>query len=272
MRRHLITDEPAGLRLHDHVAWCGDGQQPLHELAAEVFSAAAQRNELMMFIADDPHVEWFTGLTDAERLIDEQHLQISTVDEVYLDPPDPDEQMRRFEQAHAEAIAAGYSGVTVVADNSRFATSTDEQFHAWLEWEARADQLQSGTGILGVCYFDRERIPAERLDTLAAIHPVRSVGFHDPSFVIFCEDEQLRVRGGLDASSTEEIRRVIGTMVKITGRDLDVSEVEFLDHRALLTLDQIARLWPGLTVRGAKQTVHKVWEILDLRTPALQVA
>ena len=270
MRKHLVTADAAGLRPHDHTAWCGEGPRQLHRLAASVFSAAAQRNEQMLFVSDEPRREWLTNLEGVDALIERGALRLVAAEDVYAYPSDAAVQLARFEATVEQALADGYSGVSVVADNSRLVEASEDDFDAWLAWEAAADQLQLNRPILGVCYFDLRRVPSSRMAELAAMHPVRFDGFAEPTFQVFCDADALRVLGDLDAFSAEQVRRVVGTAVSVTGRELDISEVDFIDHKTLLTLDEVARSGATIRLRGARSIVHRVWKLLDLPTPALE--
>jgi MEDS: MEthanogen/methylotroph, DcmR Sensory domain len=270
MRRHLVTADGAELRPHDHTAWCGHGPRQLHRLASSVFTAAAQRNELMLLVSDEPRREWLTDLENVDPLLERGALRLIPAEEVYAYPADAAAQLGQFEAIVEQALADGYTGVSVVADNSRLVETSQDDFDAWLAWEAAADQLQLTRPIVGVCYFDLRRVPSNRMAELAAMHPVRYEGFPTPTFQIFCEGDALRVLGDLDAFHSHEVRRVVSAAVSVTGRELDISELEFIDHKTLLTLDEVARSGASVRLRGARSIVHRVWSLLDLTTPALE--
>jgi hypothetical protein len=270
MRRHLVTGDAAGLRAHDHTAWCGEGPRQLHRLAESVFSAAAERNDLMLLVSDEPRPEWLVDLEHLDVHLERGALRLASVDTVYANFADPRAQLHQFEATLEQALAEGYSGLSVVADNSRMVEGSDEDFEAWLAWEATADQLQLNRQVLGVCYFDVQRVPSDRLAQLSAMHPVRYEGFPQPSFQVFCDADALRVLGELDGINTDQVQRVVGAAVSVTGRELDISELGFIDHNALLALDQVARSGADVRLRGARRIVHRVWDLLDVSTPALE--
>jgi anti-anti-sigma regulatory factor len=105
---------------------------------------------------------------------------------------------------------------------------------------------------------------------LAAMHPVRCAQFPQPDFQVFCDADALRVIGDLEGIHRDQIRRVVGSAVSATGRELDISELDFMDHNALLTLDEVSRSGAGVRLRGARNIVHRVWQLLDLPKPALE--
>lgn len=270
MRRRLVASDATELQAHDHTAWCGEGPRDLHDLAAAVFSSAVRRNERMLFVSEQPRQDWLRALDDVDALVSRDALRLIPVDEIYRQPADPHEQRLQFESELAQALKAGYSGLFVVADNTRLIGTTDDEFQAWLAWEAVADELQATRPLTGVCYFDRIKVPGARLDDLAAVHPVRCATFAAPCFQVFCDDETLSVAGEMDSLAADQIRRVIGVAVESTGRELDISKVGFIDHRALLTLEQLARSGLSVRVRGASGVVRRLWQLLDVPSPALE--
>jgi anti-anti-sigma regulatory factor len=192
------------------------------------------------------------------------------VDDVYSYPSRPDQQRVQFEALVDEALADGFSGLFVVADNSRLIGATEADFDAWLRWEALADELQSRRPLTGLCYFDAGVVSADRLDALSMMHPVRCRRSATSSFQLYCDDDALRVSGEIDGILADQIRRVFAAAVGATDRELDFSEVDFIDHRALLTLDEVARAGVRVRLRGAKSVVRRLWGLLEVPQPALE--
>jgi len=60
----------------------------------------------------------------------------------------------RFEGVLGEALAHGYRGIRVVADNTPLVRGDDESFRRWLAWEQLTDRFQSKSMVTGVCFFD----------------------------------------------------------------------------------------------------------------------
>jgi ABC-type transporter Mla MlaB component len=273
MRRQLVASDPGELQAHDHVLWCGEGSRPLHELAVAVFRSAVRRRERMLFVAEQPRLDWLAALEDLDQLLATGALHVVPVRDIYLGSSDVQEQRARFEGEVAEALDHGYSGLRVVADNSRLLGTTEREFADWLAWEAVADEMQATRPLSGVCYFDRLRVPAARLVDLAALHPVRGDRSVQATFQVFSEldDHTLRLVGEIDGTAAHQIERVVGAAVSATGRALDISSLGFIDHRALLSLEAIARSGTKVQLRGASDFVHRLWELLDVPKPALEI-
>lgn len=264
MRRHVVTADPSAVRAQDHTSWCGHGPHELHRVAARTFSSARVRNERLLLVADAPRTDWLDGLADADVLVERGILQLTTVDEAYANAEDPAAQRAQFDQLVEQAIADGYSGLCVVGDNSRLIGGTDEDFDAWLSWEATADQMQATRPLTGLCYFDLDQVPSSRLTELAAMHLVRSEGFPEPPFQIFFDDGALRLRGELDSFVADALGRVVGAALDAAHYELDISGVTFINHRALIALEHVARTGSPVRLRGARPVVRRIWEMVDL--------
>lgn len=270
-RRRLTTSDPSQLCIHDHVAWCGEGPEALDGIAVSVFSEAAERGELLVFVSDDPDPQRLAGLADVDGLIERGALRLATVEETYGRVLDVAAQRRVFEALLERALADGHTGISVVADNSSLAAGSEEEFAAWLNWEATADALQATRPVSGVCYFDRRRVPRERMDDLAAMHPVLSADFEAPSFQIFVDGDVVRVVGAVDYFCVEQLRRILGAAPEVTGRALDVSEIEYMHHGALWTLNDLAGEDRRIRLSGATDSVQRVWKLLDLEPGGLEL-
>lgn len=270
MRRRCNTSDASDFWLHDHVAWSGDGPGAFDRLAVSAFSTAAARGERMILVSDSPDPHQLAGLEDLAGLMERGALQLATIEDTYREILDPAAQLAIFEQQLDGALAAGHTGLCVVADNSRLVDGSDEQFAAWLAWEATTEWLQAHRPVTGVCYFDRQTVPSDRLADLAAIHPVLSTDFEKPSFQLFVDDDAVAVVCELDTSCAEQLRRVFSSLPKRPDLVLDFSGVEFIDHRALLILNEVAGAGDGLAVRGAKPIVQRIWRFLDVARPALE--
>lgn len=124
-----------------------------------------------MFVADEPQPRnW------PQHLLDRGVLRVASTSEVYgaERTVDADRQRATFAEVLAEALAEGYTGIRVAADNTSL-TVGPERLEAWARWEAVADQFLAENPVTGLCAFDRSRLDDELLGELMAHH---EVGFH----------------------------------------------------------------------------------------------
>jgi len=265
-----VTSDASGFDVHDHVAWCGDGSRALHRVAVAAFGEALTRHERLLFVCDEPNLSWLAELGDIDGLIARQTLQVDSVDETYTQFEDTQAQLARFEGTLEQALVDGYTGICVVADNSRLVGETDEDFARWLRWEATADWLQANRPVNGICFFDRQHVSDERLADLAAMHPVRSAEFGTPNFRLFYDADDVRLTGEVDALFAGQLVRLLSSFPGRVGREVDLTGLSFIDHRALLRLNEYARDCAPMRLRGAPSLMRRIWDLLDVATPALE--
>lgn len=270
MRRHFVTADPAELSLHDHAAWCGEGPEDLRRVALRAFSVAAKRGEQMVFVSQDPDPAHLAELDGLDGLLRSGALRLATVEDTYGNVFDPAVQRVQFEQMLDGALTEGRTGVCVVADNSSLVAGSDDEFAAWLAWEATADNLQSDRPLTGICYFDRQVVAGDRLDDLAVIHPILSAGFDEPSLRLFVDEDVVRIVGEVDYWCAERLRRILSNWPSLPNLELDLSGLDFIHHQALLALAEVAGDSHSLRFRGTKPIVRRVWSLLDQPTPALE--
>ncbi len=267
MRNNCVVDDPAVLRLHDHVAWCGDGTDDLLQLAIDAFTAGAERNERMMFICDDPDPEQLRVNDLLDRALDTAALTTTSIDEVYGDTSafDPTSQLEVFSAALDEALASGHTGIRVVADNTSFVCGDEDNFARWLAWEQLTDGFQDAREVLGICFFDRTRVAADRLAALGEVHPVT----HDMSgsFRLFADGGIVVLTGEVDDETIATLRAALAARPRHAEQlVVDVGRATFIDHRTLHAFAQWAGATAPVRLHGVNPTLRRLWRNLDLAT------
>ncbi len=270
LRNNCVVDDPAVLSLHDHVAWCGDGPDDLLKLAIDAFSAGAERNQRMVFIGDAPDLEQLRVSGSLDRAIDIGALTAAAVADVYGNTShfDPAIQLEVFSGVLDEALAAGYVGLLVVADNTSLVEGSDDSFARWLAWEQLTDSFQDSREVLGVCYFDATRVGADRLTALGAVHPVT----HDVggSFRLFVDEGATVLTGEVDDETIATLRRVLAVRPRGDGLVVDVSRADFIDHRTVVEFARVATRVAPIRLRGVHSTLRGLCDALGLATDTVQ--
>jgi hypothetical protein len=123
--------------------------------------------------------------------------------------------------------------------------------------------------VTGVCYFDRQPVSSDRLADLAAMHPVLSADIEAPSFQLYVDGDTVRVSGAVDFFSVDQLRRILDDAPKLTERVLDLSEVDYVHHRALLAVNELATEGRPVRVKS-NSIVHHMWSLLNMPSPALE--
>jgi hypothetical protein len=271
MRRRLSIDDTALLERHDHVAWYGDGVEDLYAMAGRALAAGARKREKLMFVAEAPDAELLASVGDLGALLDSGQLEVAAIGDVYGDWStfSASNQLRTFEDVLADALANGYTGIRVVADNTPLVREDDGGFRRWLAWEQLTDDFQASSAVTGICYFDRGSLSDDRQADLAALHPVRSTSSVEPPFTLFADDGAVAVVGTLDMWSAEQFQRLLGAGLDDRPFVLDVSTADFVDHRALLALNAAASAERPVRIVGAEPAMRRLPELIGLATPYL---
>jgi anti-anti-sigma regulatory factor len=274
MRRQLQIDDANLLEPHDHVAWYGDGAADLYLLASTALAAGARRNEKLLFVAEDPDATRLGEIADLDRLLDVGQLELLAIDAVYgaWSTFSPTVQLATFEDVLASALADGYRGIRVVADNTPLVCGDDDGFRRWLAWEQITDRFQAKSEVTGICYFDRGALSDDRRSDLAALHPVRSASSDEPPFTLLADDDAVSVSGTVDTWSADQFRRIVDTTPGDGPLVVDLSRADFIDHRALLALNAVASAGRPIHICGASPPLPKLPALLGIATPHLRFA
>ena len=249
----------------------GRGIDDLYWLATTALAEGAQRNEKLVFVADDPDVGRLQGIPGLDELLSGGQLEVQPVEAVYGGSGafSHTAQLATFEAVLADALAAGYSGIRGVAENTSLATGGDAAFRRWLRWEQVTDRFQATSNVTGICYFDGRKLSSDRRADLAAIHPLHSVTVPPTPFSFVVDGDAVLVTGALDFWSEEQFQRLLRTAPDDAPLTLDLSRVEFLDHRALLALNAAASPTRPVRISHASHVFRQLQKMLDVPTPHL---
>jgi chemotaxis family two-component system sensor kinase Cph1 len=84
---------------------------------------------------------------------------------------DPEATVRVFNDAIEETLAAGFSGFRAAADMSWALEATDGIDHL-ITYEALLRMLFENCQVIGLCLYDRRRMPLRVIDGALATHPL----------------------------------------------------------------------------------------------------
>ena len=121
------------MRPHDHMCWVFTGAREFAALAVPFLSEGAALGERLMYVAENPDPADMMPLAAS---VDAHALQITSIAEVYGAGGivDPIAQRATYAAALADALAQGYTGLRVAAENTSM-VSDDERLRAWILWE-----------------------------------------------------------------------------------------------------------------------------------------
>jgi hypothetical protein len=151
---------------HGHLGWCFRGTAQFEGLAGPFLAEGSARHERLVLVSDDPRPDQWP-----RWLLGTGQLTIASTDEVYGPGRvvDASSQRKAFEAMVDEALADGYAGLRVIADNTSLIEGP-ERLEAWLAWEVAADRFMAERPVTGLCTFDEARARPEDLAAARAVH------------------------------------------------------------------------------------------------------
>lgn len=253
MRGHGSRLECLRLRPHDHIGWVFSGQAAFDELALPFLAEGADRGELLMYVAGSPSPATVSRLRD---LYGARAIQVASVSEVYGESGviDAVAQRATFASVLADALAAGFSGIRVAADNTPLVTDS-KRLAAWIRWEHVADRFMAENAVTGLCAFDGERVDVNRLRHLATLHPLSSADAPEPQFRVFADGGNLLLEGRIDSFAVGELPLALDVMPPKTGVLIDLSAATFASRAPMAGLRRLADSGVTVTIRGDSAAV-----------------
>ena len=91
-----------------------------------------------------------------------------------------------------------------------------------------------------------------------------------PAFTLFSDEGAVSVTGAVDLWSSQRFERVLSTTPADQPLFVDLSRAEFVDHRALLALNDVATAARPVWIHGASRLVCELPSLLQLPTPYLR--
>lgn len=253
MRHRGTCFEVFGMWPHDHIGWVFDGSDEFHELARPFLAEGAARAELLMFVAEDPDPD---AVGDLVESCVEGAFQVASTSEVYgvTGIVDPQVQQATFSGVLAEALAQGFSGIRVAADNTPLVLD-QERLNAWMDWECVADRFMSENPVTGLCAFDRCRVDVNQLRHLAALHPLVSASTPTPDFRLFVDEEALWVEGLLDNLAVRRIQEALQALSPKTPLVVPLNQVTLASDRVFSELVRLSNRGIDVTFRGSTDLI-----------------
>jgi anti-anti-sigma regulatory factor len=187
---------------------------------------------------------------------------------------DPAEQLSTLMGAVADALAAGFNGLRVVADVASL-VRTSEQLEAFAAQEHVADRLMVTHPYSAMCALNQRELGADSVEAIACSHPIAT---KDATlFRLFATDKaDLALAGELDASVHAPFTRALErAKARTAGGELtfDGTGLDFIDHRALLSLRDCATHCVATAVLRTRSSLPgRLIKILELDGSRAQVA
>jgi len=249
MRNHGTRFEIIRMRPHDHIGWVFSGPDEFASLAAPFLGEGAALGERLMFVAENPELDVYAAMTEH---LDPAVLQVASISEVYgasgvVDAPT---QRATFAGAMAEALADGYSGIRVAADNSTLVTDP-ERLDAWIRWELVADRFMAENHVTGLCAFNRDKVKIDTLRHLATLHPLTSSSDPLPQFRLYVADGSLSIEGEVDEFAVDHLELALSTLPRGTAVVVDLTRATLRGEGVNVRLALLSELGVNVALRGS---------------------
>jgi hypothetical protein len=251
MRNHGTRFECLLMRPHDHIGWTFSGQRGFDALARPFLAEGAARGQLLMYVTGSPSAATATRLRDRYG---PRNIQVSSIAEVYgasgiVDAPG---QRTAFAAVLADALAAGFSGVRVAADNTPLVTD-EARLDAWIRWEHVADRFMARNPVTGLCAFDAELVDVNRLRHLATLHPLSASSDPAPQYRLYSDGRDLAFEGDIDSFAIRQLPLALDVLPPKTGVLIDLSAATLISRAPLAGLRRLAASGVTVTIRGSRE-------------------
>ncbi len=259
------VDSHLGFGLHDHICWAPEDQADYRARLTEFFAEGLGHGLRVVYAGSgtaEALREHVSGIGDVGGLLARDAMRLVPVNEVYGSgkPVDPAAVIRRYAAETDEALADGYRGLRASADVTDIVRTARQQ-DAFCRYEFLIDRYMSRHPLSGMCAY-RTALGAAAVQRFAAVHPTASAGL-TPFHLFGCDDGAVGLAGEIELAWLPEFERTLQhlSLAAVDGKVvLDLSRVEFVDHRALLALAAFAersdalvtfRALPGIARRMA---------------------
>jgi len=253
MRRHGMRFECLRMRPHDHIGWVFAGEAGFEELAGPFLAEGAARGERLMYVTEAPRRATAARLRDryGSRVI-----KIAGIADVYGESGivDPVVQRATFADALADALAAGFSGIRVAADNTPLVTD-ETRLAAWIRWEHAADRFMADNPVTGLCAFDGQRVDVNQLRHLSTLHPLSASADPEPQFRMYSDDGSLCLEGHVDSFTVAQLPIALEVLPRGTSVLIDLSVATLMSRVPLNGLRRLADGGIPVTIRGERKAL-----------------
>lgn len=273
MRTCGPTIGAGGFGAHDHVCWSFAGPNDLVPAVVDFLAEGLRLGLRAEFIAAWPRDAALLALAplgDVDALVDRGDLRVTAVVDFYGVATeaiaDPQIQVRAYTAATVQALNDGYQGLRVAADATTIVDTPARQ-EAFARYEHLVDAAMVTMPFSALCAYDRDVLGADAVAEMAALHPVARAGA--APFGVFHGPLGLAARGEIDSFDTALLAQTLTRSMPLAFGDnieLDAAELSFVDHRALLTLEDHGRAAGAtITLRHATPSLARLDGLMDLR-------
>lgn len=258
---------------HAHVCWSYNDQATFDSRAWNFLAEGLTAGARVWYVtAGRPEsiIERLSGFRGFQNVYRQGAINIVSVMSTYSDNfvVDPAAQVAAYSAATEAALAAGYTGLRVVAEATPL-VRTPAQLEAFTRYEHLIDQYMLARPMSAMCGYDRREVSDQTIAELACMHPETNAD--EVLFRLYAcdpDDGCATLAGELDPSNHElfataleraDLRPVDGELV------VRAPHLRFIDHRSLRHLQEYAlRRSATAVLRTSGAAAARLVELLDL--------
>ena len=206
----------------------------------------------MRYVASGEHaalVSEVRAIAGVEEALERGVAEVMSVDQAYpagsSGVVDASAQVDAYASATGAALAAGFTGFRAAVDVTSL-VKQPEQREAFARYEHLLDQYLVHNRLSAVCAYDDEQLDGETITALASLHPATNQGLEALCFQLYASpgpDCGAELVGELDLAAGDAFARALdhADLQPVAGRlTLDVTGVEFINHRSMIMLAEYA--------------------------------
>lgn len=282
MRPNGQVTSAGGLAPFCHVGWGYRTQDEFDARAGEYLADGLAQGQCVVFVGSGTReqlTERLRGIPGGATALAAGCVGVRSIEEFVVLTPDgvvdPEASLARARSAVQLVLDRGFTGLRGIIDATAI-VRTEEQRDALARLEHRPDRLMGAAPVSAFCAFDLE-ILGPAAEELLCLHPFTNT---DGGFRFFTgEDGSLVLTGELDLATRTlfEVtsRRLESALGDEPAGDLviDIGEVDYLEHNALLSLDRLGeRGRRSVVLRDAHPSIARIAGLLHLPHTRIEVA
>ena len=257
------------LGLQDHLCWVHGDRGDYRPHLGEFFRDGLGRGLRVAYLGsgDARMVRKLVGrVAGTGPLRSGKAVRVISFEEFYgaEEPVDPAAVTKRYDAATQEALADGYRGLRIGADMTDLVRAPDRQ-DAFARCEVLLERYSSRHPLSAMCGYRREL--GDAVAQFACLHAAVPAGL-TPFQVFACGDGAVGLLGEFDQACQSAFERALRRIEPAPGDStliFDLSQIQFMDHHALLSLDSYAEACPvPVVVRSAPPLVRRAARVLGL--------
>jgi hypothetical protein len=270
MTRSWLVSAATGRSPGDHVCWPFRHHQELvGQVRGYVAEGLARNERVVGYLAEENLSDLRDQLAGHDRLrtaIDGAQLQLLPVDAIAASGRDPEHEVASWAGLLRESLDAGFTGLRAFRDMTRRVTNPGQRADH-VRFEHLADRFCLGHPYTALCAYNRRELGDAAVAELACVH--RLIRDRLSPFQLHASTRaDVALAGSVDTLSAAQLMQALQRIGIPRARQravIDAGDLEFIDHRALVTLDRYAVTRQATVVlRSPPDIVPRLLDLIPL--------